>query len=304
MAGVSSCSAARSLHAQLRLHEQLRALTLGACARRVGLSSSSTGFMPSPGDGQPRRVTLIPGDGIGPEVTGAVEHVVSRMGIPIVWERFDGLHGSNADGSPRSDVPREVLESIRRNRMCLKGVMYTPLAGGNTNTQSLNVQLRKDLDCFVNVVHAFNIPGLSTRHRDVDIVIIRENTEGEYSGLEHEVVPGVVESLKVITQEKSRRIAEYAFEFASMNNRRKVSAIHKANIMKQSDGLFLEACRAVAKGYPEIHFEEMIVDNTCMQLVSRPEQFDVMVTPNLVRAPSAGRPPRPSARPAAATPAR
>ena len=250
---------------------------------RAASSAAPTGFMPAPGDGKPRVVTLIPGDGIGREITGAVEHVVSKMGIPIEWERFDGLRGSNADGTPRSDVPPEVIESIRRNKMCLKGVMYTPLSSGTTNTQSLNVQLRKELDCFVNVVHAFNIPGLRTRHTDVDIVVIRENTEGEYSGLEHEVVPGVVESLKVITEEKSKRIAEYAFEFASINNRRKVSAIHKANIMKQSDGLFLEACRTASKKYPEIEFEEMIVDNTCMQLVSKPEQFDVMVTPNLVR---------------------
>ena len=137
-----------------------------------------------------RRVTLIPGDGIGPELTSAVEYVVQKLNIPIEWDKFEGLHGSHEDGSPRSDVPPEVLESIKSNKYCLKGVMYTPLNQGNTNTQSLNVQLRKDLDCFVNLVHAFNIPGINTRHRDIDIAIIRENTEGEYSGLEHEVVPG------------------------------------------------------------------------------------------------------------------
>ena len=249
----------------------------------MGTQMSSRGltYMPSPGDSEARTVTLIPGDGIGPEVCAAVEHVVAELKVPIAWERFPDLHGSNADGSPREDVPADVLTSIRRNKYCLKGVMYTPLSSGTTNTQSLNVQLRKDLDCFVNLVHAFDIPGLRTRHDNVDIAIIRENTEGEYSGLEHEVVPGVVESLKVITEEKSKRIAEYAFEYASMNNRRKVSAVHKANIMKQSDGLFIEACRKVAANYPNIEYEEMIVDNTCMQLVSKPEQFDVMVTPNL-----------------------
>eukprot|EP01025_Chloroclados_australasicus_P064386 TRINITY_DN85_c1_g1_i1.p1 TRINITY_DN85_c1_g1~~TRINITY_DN85_c1_g1_i1.p1 ORF type:complete len:370 (-),score=39.57 TRINITY_DN85_c1_g1_i1:215-1228(-) len=220
------------------------------------------------------------GDGAGPESTAAVERVVEAMRAPIVWEKFEGLSGSIGGEVPREDVPEDVLESIRNNRVCLKGTLFTPISK-STNTQSLNVQLRKIFDLQVNMVHAFSIPGINTRHADLDIVVIRENTEGEYSGLEHEVVPDVVESLKVITEEKSMRTAEYAFEFASLNNRRKVTAVHKANIMKLSDGLFLKCCRKMSEKFPQIKFEEMIVDNTCMQLASKPEQFDVMVTPNL-----------------------
>ena len=229
-------------------------------------------------------MTLVPGDGIGPEVVGCAERVIAAVRAPIEWERFDGISGSvsGAEGAaPNEEVPTELEASIRRNGVCLKGTLFSPLSEANTSTQSLNIQLRKDLDLYVNLVHAFSIPGLKTRHDGVDITIVRESTEGEYSGLEHEVVPGVVESLKVITEAKSRRIAEYAFEYAALNDRRKVTAVHKANIMKLGDGQFLAACREVSKQYPTIEFEEMIVDNTCMQLVSRPEQFDVMVTPNL-----------------------
>ncbi|KXZ41875.1 hypothetical protein GPECTOR_255g642 [Gonium pectorale] len=229
-------------------------------------------YLPAPGDSATQTVTLIPGDGIGPEVTRSVVDVVAAMGAPITWERFDYLSGSEVTPTgkvPRSSVPKDVLDSIRRNGVCLKGTLFTELGSANTNTQSLNVQLRKDLDLHVNVVHGFSIPGLETRHRNLDIVVIRENTEGEYSGLEHEAVEGVVESLKVITYDKSYRTAKYAFEFAFLNDRKKVSAIHKANIMKQGDGMFLRACREVARQYPKIQFEEVIVDNTCMQLVYR-----------------------------------
>ncbi|PKA61502.1 Isocitrate dehydrogenase [NAD] regulatory subunit 3, mitochondrial [Apostasia shenzhenica] len=216
-------------------------------------------------------VTLIPGDGIGPLVTGAVRQVMEAMRAPICFETYE-VHGD------MPAVPEEVVESIRRNKVCLKGGLDTPVGGG---VNSLNVQLRKELDLFASLVHCFNLPGIHTRHQNVDIVVIRENTEGEYSGLEHEVVPGVVESLKVITKFCSERIARYAFEFAYLNNRKKVTAVHKANIMKLADGLFLESCREVAEHYPGIGYNEIIVDNCCMQLVSRPEQFDVMVTPNL-----------------------
>ncbi|PNW70650.1 hypothetical protein CHLRE_17g728800v5 [Chlamydomonas reinhardtii] len=253
----------------------------GLAARAFGTGSA---YLPLPGDARSQIVTLIPGDGIGPEVTKAVVDVVAAMQAPITWERFDYLSGSEetAAGSvPRTSVPKEVLDSIRRNGVCLKGTLFTPLNKENTNTQSLNVQLRKDLDLHVNVVHGFSIPGLPTRYNNLDIVVIRENTEGEYSGLEHEVVEGVVESLKVITYEKSLRTAQYAFEFAYLNHRKKVSAIHKANIMKLGDGMFLKACREVARNFPNIKYEEVIVDNTCMQLVNKPHQFDVMVTPNL-----------------------
>ncbi|XP_020089186.1 isocitrate dehydrogenase [NAD] regulatory subunit 1, mitochondrial-like isoform X2 [Ananas comosus] len=224
-------------------------------------------YMPRPGDGAPRTVTLIPGDGIGPLVTGAVREVMEAMHAPVAFESY-AVHGD------MPAVPGEVVESIRRNKVCLKGGLATPLGGG---VSSLNLQLRKELDLFASLVHCSNLPGLPTRHSGVDIVVIRENTEGEYAGLEHEVVPGVVENLKFC----SERIAQYAFEFAYLNNRKKVTAVHKANIMKLADGLFLESCREVATKYPGIKYNEIIVDNCCMQLVSKPEQFDVMVTPNL-----------------------
>ncbi|CAH1433502.1 unnamed protein product [Lactuca virosa] len=211
----------------------------------VSTPSRSVTYMPRPGDGAPRTVTLIPGDGIGPLVTGAVEQVMDAMHAPIYFEKFD-VHGD------MKTIPAEVIESIKKNKVCLKGGLNTPMGGG---VSSLNVQLRKELDL--------------------------ENTEGEYAGLEHEVVPGVVESLKVITKFCSERIAKYAFEYAYLNNRKTVTAVHKANIMKLADGLFLESCREIASKYPGIKYNEIIVDNCCMQLVSKPEQFDVMVTPNL-----------------------
>ncbi|PIA56812.1 hypothetical protein AQUCO_00700871v1 [Aquilegia coerulea] len=231
------------------------------------VSKRSVTYMPRPGDGTPRAVTLIPGDGIGPLVTGAVEQVMEAMHAPIYFEKYE-VHGDMIK------VPQEVIDSITKNKVCLKGGLATPVGGG---VSSLNVQLRKDLDLYASLVNCFNLPGLPTRHENVDIVVIRENTEGEYAGLEHEVVPGVVESLKFC----SERIAKYAFEYAYLNNRKKVTAVHKANIMKLADGLFLESCREVATKYPGIKYNEIIVDNCCMQLVSRPEQFDVMVTPNL-----------------------
>ncbi|VVA99374.1 unnamed protein product [Arabis nemorensis] len=235
------------------------------------IQTRSVTYMPRPGDGKPRPVTLIPGDGIGPLVTKAVEQVMEAMHAPVYFEPFD-VHGD------MKSLPEGLLESIKKNKVCLKGGLKTPVGGG---VSSLNVNLRKELDLFASLVNCFNLPGLPTRHENVDIVVIRENTEGEYAGLEHEVVPGVVESLKVITKFCSERIAKYAFEYAYLNNRKKVTAVHKANIMKLADGLFLESCQEVAKKYPSIAYNEMIVDNCCMQLVARPEQFDVMVTPNL-----------------------
>ncbi|KAK4347596.1 hypothetical protein RND71_033935 [Anisodus tanguticus] len=219
----------------------------------------------------PRAVTLIPGDGVGPLVTDSVEQVMEAMKAPVYFERYE-VRGD------MKCIPNEVIDSIKKNKVCLKGGLRTPVGGG---VSSLNVQMRKELDLYASVVHCFTLPGLPTRHDDVDIVVIRENTEGEYAGLEHEVVPGVVESLKVITKYCSERIAKFAFEYADVNKRKKVTAVHKANIMKLADGLFLESCREVATKYPEIQYEEIIVDNCCMQLVSKPEQFDVMVTPNL-----------------------
>ncbi|KAJ4958683.1 hypothetical protein NE237_025794 [Protea cynaroides] len=196
---------------------------------------------------------------------------MDAMHAPVFFERYE-VHGN------MNMIPQEVIDSIKKNKVCLKGGLTTAVGGG---VSSLNVQLRKDLDLYASLVNCANMPGLLTRHDNVNIVVIRENSEGEYSGLEHEVVPGVVESLKVITQFCSERIASYAFEYAYLNNRKKVTAVHKANIMKLADGLFLESCRKVAAQYPKIVYDEIIVDNCCMQLVSKPEQFDVMVTPNL-----------------------
>ncbi|XP_074275750.1 isocitrate dehydrogenase [NAD] regulatory subunit 1, mitochondrial-like isoform X1 [Silene latifolia] len=235
-------------------------------------TTRSVTYMPRPGDGTPRPVTLIPGDGIGPLVTNAVEQVFEAMHAPIYFDKFPEIHGD------MKQIPESLLESIRANKVCIKGGLMTPVGGG---VSSLNMQLRRELDLYASLVHCFNLEGLPTRHKNVDIVVIRENTEGEYSGLEHEVVPGVVESLKVITKFCSERIAKYAFEYAYLNNRKKVTAVHKANIMKLADGLFLESCREVATKYPGIEYNEIIVDNCCMQLVAKPEQFDVMVTPNL-----------------------
>lgn len=196
---------------------------------------------------------------------------MQAMKAPVYFERYE-VRGD------MKCIPVEVIDSIKKNKVCLKGGLRTPVGGG---VSSLNVQMRKELDLYASIVRCFTFPGLPTRHDNVDIVVIRENTEGEYAGLEHEVVPGVVESLKVITKYCSERIAKFAFEYANVNKRKKVTAVHKANIMKLADGLFLESCREVAAKYPEIQYEEIIVDNCCMQLVSKPEQFDVMVTPNL-----------------------
>ncbi|CAI7893053.1 unnamed protein product [Closterium sp. NIES-53] len=228
-------------------------------------------YMPKPGEGATRTVTLLPGDGAGPLCTNAVEQVFKAIHAPVVFETYD-LKGT------MPTVPTEVLDSLRRNKVGIKGGVRTAVAGG---VSSLTVQLRKEFDLFAHLAYCSNFPGLKTRHDNVNIVVIRENTEGEYSGLEHEVTPGVVESLKVITKFCSERIAKYAFEYAYLNNRKTVTAVHKANIMKLADGQFLESCREVSKQYPQINYNEVIIDNCCMQLVSKPEQFDVMVTPNL-----------------------
>ncbi|XP_024149942.1 isocitrate dehydrogenase [NAD] subunit gamma, mitochondrial isoform X3 [Oryzias melastigma] len=217
-------------------------------------------------------VTLIPGDGIGPELSGYVQELFRFCCVPVDFEVV------NVD-SAEDDITNAIM-AIRRNGVALKGNIET-----NHNLpssyKSRNNLLRTTLDLYANVIHCQSLPGVRTRHSNVDILIIRENTEGEYSSLEHENVPGVVECLKIITRSKSLRIADYAFKTAREKGRSRVTAVHKANIMKLGDGLFLECCREVASGYPEITFDSMIVDNTTMQLVSRPQQFDVMVMPNL-----------------------
>ena len=225
-------------------------------------------------------ITLLAGDGIGPEVTDAVvrilEAAVEGTGAKFAWEPF--LVGANAYEKYGEYIPQDVYHSIERNHLALKGPVATPIAGGFA---SINVHLRKKFELFANFRPIKNLPGMDTRYPGVDLIIVRENTEGEYVGLEHEVVPGVVESLKIVTEKASTRISKFAFEYARKFKRRKIHAIHKANIMKMSDGLFLRCAREVAKGYPEITYGEHIVDNTCMQLVMNPYQYDVLLTENL-----------------------
>jgi len=222
------------------------------------------------------KVTLIPGDGIGPEVTDAVVRILEATGVKFEWERF--AVGADAYEKTGEYIPKDLIASVERTRVGLKGPVTTPVGGG---FPSINVALRKKFELYANFRPIRNLPHIPTRYPDVDLIIIRENTEGLYSGLEHEVVPGVVESLKIMTEKASTRIAKFAFEYARKNNRKKIHAIHKANIMKLSDGLFLRCSRAVAKDYPEITYAEHIVDNTCMQLVMNPYQYDMLVMENL-----------------------
>ncbi len=226
----------------------------------------------------PYYCTLIPGDGIGPEVAEATVHVVDATGVDICWRRAE-LNEAIILESGRT-LPHYLLDSLNQTHVGLKGPVTTPIAEG---FQSVNVALRKTLDLFANVRPVATLPGIKTRFQDVkiDMVIFRENTEDLYSGLEHEIVKDVVTSLKVITRTASIRIAEYAFQYARKNGRKRVAAIHKANIMKLADGLFLRCCREIAKKYPEIEYKELIVDNASMQLVMRPETFDVLLLPNL-----------------------
>ncbi len=226
----------------------------------------------------PHQVTLIPGDGIGPEVADATARAVEAAGANIEWERVDA--GARALAEQGQLLPDEVFASLEMTRVGLKGPTTTPVGGGH---QSINVALRKKLGLYVNFRPVVTLPGLKTRFDDLalDMAIFRENTEDLYAGLEHEVIPGVVESLKIITENASSRIARAAFQFARREARKKVTAIHKANIMKLSDGLFLKCCRQTAAEFPEIAYNELIVDNACMQLVMRPETFDVLVLPNL-----------------------
>jgi isocitrate dehydrogenase (NAD+) len=224
------------------------------------------------------QITLIPGDGIGPEVAEATVRAVDATGVAIEWERVEA--GARALAEHGSLIPDEVFASLEMTRVGLKGPTATPIGGGH---QSINVALRKKLCLNVNFRPVRMLPGLKTRFQDLplNLAIFRENTEDLYSGLEHEVIPGVVESLKIITRSASTKIARAAFEFARREGRSKVTAIHKANIMKLSDGLFLKCCREIAAQFPEIQYNELIVDNACMQLVMRPETFDILVMPNL-----------------------
>jgi isocitrate dehydrogenase (NAD+) len=223
------------------------------------------------------KITLIPGDGIGPEVARAATRVLDASGADLEWE--PQIAGAEALKQGEKDpLPEHVLESIRKNGVALKGPIETKIGGG---FKSINVRLRQELDLYANLRPARSLPSIPSRFENVDIVVVRENTEGLYSGIEHEVVPGVVESLKIITEKASTRIAKFAFEYARRHGRKKVTAVHKANIMKLSDGLFLDCFRKVAPEYPDVQADEKIVDNMCMQLVMYPEKSDVLVLENL-----------------------
>jgi len=222
------------------------------------------------------KVTLIPGDGIGPEVTAAAVRILEATGVKFEWESYAA--GADAFAKYHEYIPKELTESIERTRVALKGPVTTPIGGGFS---SINVQLRKQFELFCNFRPIRNLPGVATRYPGVDLIIIRENTEGLYAGIEHEVVPGVVESIKIITEKASTRISRWAFEYARKFGRKKIHAIHKANIMKLSDGLFIRCSRNISKEYPEISYGEHIVDNTCMQLVTNPYQYDMLLLENL-----------------------
>jgi isocitrate dehydrogenase (NAD+) len=221
-------------------------------------------------------ITLIPGDGIGPEVTAAVVRIIEAAGVEVAWEtHFAGAQALEKFGET---LPQDLLDSILRNKIALKGPITTPVGKGFT---SVNVGLRKTLDLYANLRPVRALPNVPCRYPELDLVVVRENTEDLYSGIEHVVVPGVVESIKIITAKASTRIAEFAFKYATDESRKKVTAVHKANIMKLSDGLFLDCFRSVAEKYPQIEADDKIVDNACMQLVMRPEQFDIMLLENL-----------------------
>lgn len=222
------------------------------------------------------QVTLIPGDGIGPEIAQAAKKVIDASGVKISWEEVQA--GAQAISEHNNPLPGEVLASVRRNKVALKGPVTTPVGMG---FRSVNVALRKELNLFANLRPARNLPGIKTRFDHVDILLVRENTEDLYAGVEHMVGDEAAESIKIITRPASLRIARFAFELAKHNGRKKVTAVHKANIMKLSDGLFLECCRSVAKEYPEIEFNDMIVDAMAMRLVQVPENYDILVCPNL-----------------------
>ena len=229
---------------------------------------------------QTHKITLIPGDGIGPEVTSATTEILEAAGkttgASFDWHRFDA--GADAFAKTGEYIPKALYDSIEQNRVALKGPVTTPIGGGFS---SINVTLRKKFDLYSNFRPVKNLPGLETKYPGIDLIIVRENTEDLYAGLEVMVVPGVAQSLKIITEKGSTRIAKFAFDYARKHGRKKIHSVHKANIMKLTDGLFLDCCRKVAANFPEIPYAEHIVDNTCMQLVMNPWQYDVIVTENL-----------------------
>ncbi|XP_020714346.1 probable isocitrate dehydrogenase [NAD] subunit alpha, mitochondrial isoform X1 [Ceratitis capitata] len=223
-----------------------------------------------------KKVTLIPGDGIGPEISAAVQKIFTTANVPIEWESVDVTPVMGPDG--KYGIPQAAIDSVNTNKIGLKGPLMTPVGKGH---RSLNLALRKEFNLYANVRPCRSLEGYKTLYDDVDVVTIRENTEGEYSGIEHEIVDGVVQSIKLITEEASKRVAEYAFQYAKANNRKKVTVVHKANIMRMSDGLFLRCARDMAEKYPEIQFEERYLDTVCLNMVQDPKKYDVLVMPNL-----------------------
>ncbi|CAM2704984.1 unnamed protein product [Rotaria socialis] len=241
-----------------------------ATSSSVETNSCSTDTT-TPSSNNRRTVTLIPGDGIGPEISRSVQQIFDAADVPINWEAVDVTPVKAPDGKFR--IPSHAIESVTKNRIGLKGPLATPVGKGH---QSLNLALRKQFNLFANVRPCYQTP-----YTNVDLVTIRENTEGEYSGIEHTIVPGVVQSIKLITQHASLRVCEYAFLYAKQHKREKVTVVHKANIMRLSDGLFLQCAREVAEKYPEVQFEEMYLDTVCLKMVQDPTQFDCLVMPNL-----------------------
>jgi isocitrate dehydrogenase (NAD+) len=221
-------------------------------------------------------ITLIPGDGIGPEVTKPTLQIIKAAGVKVEWETQ--LAGADALKKKGTTLPKELMDSFEKRKIALKGPVTTPVGEGFA---SVNVELRQTFDLYANLRPIKNLPGVRARYQNVDLIVVRENTEGLYSGIEHEVVPGVMESLKIITEKASTRIARFAFDFAREHGRKKVAAIHKANIMKLTDGLFLKCARKMAEGYADIGFSDLIVDNACLQLVLDPLQLDVLLLENL-----------------------
>lgn len=223
-----------------------------------------------------RQITLIPGDGIGPEITDSVVKIIEKSGLDINWDiQTAGSDVAEKEGKP---LPERVIDSIKKNKVALKAPVTTPIGKG---FRSVNVALRKELDLYANLRPCKNLPNIKTRFDNVDIIVVRENTEDLYAGIERQIDENTAESIKIITRSASERIAQFAFEYAIKNNRKEVCAVSKANICKLSDGLFLESVRTIAEKFPQIKYKEILVDNLCMQLVQKPEQFDILVLPNL-----------------------
>lgn len=223
-----------------------------------------------------RKVTLIPGDGIGPEISAAVQKIFAAAQVPIEWESVDVTPVRHPDG--KFGIPQKAIDSVNNNKVGLKGPLMTPVGKGH---RSLNLALRKEFNLYANVRPCRSLEGYRTLYDNVDVITIRENTEGEYSGIEHEIVDGVVQSIKLITEEASRRVADFAFHYAKENGRHKVTAVHKANIMRMSDGLFLRCCREAADKNQDVQFEEKYLDTVCLTMVQDPSKYDVLVMPNL-----------------------